>query len=568
MRNTSSMHKQKLQKTLYARYRLDPLPNPQSADTKAQKILRVQRPEAVTVFKVGDTTSNELLPGGIPVIDHLIAFLEPQPGWKKTNDVLKSFSKARITSPDALPEIVELQVGISTPTQFKEVGDWIDIMHRENEEQYGFCMPAVDVEHLGLILEGSSDNWRQIKDEFMLSERLRAMVHSSKLKTPKRFSFPVLLMYGGIGWQVHLRIPVTYHPDGPDLHVEIEEQYIESDVLVKFLSHLRPAVGVGIKKDVEEFIKAVNAVCNTKLETKHIPVGIPLDELAKLAGISHPQTSLVFFTYLVLGGVLPKEWRCSVADHKWGKPIAELGVGLKAYLAGDIQQVSRVAATLAIAWIVHITPDASYITSEIGLEPLQFIADAIDFVTTFELNLLGTTQRSAVTATTREDLLVGMGLTPNEQSTLVSSCPPWPAITSGGPKTLESTREFSKGRLSTIKFHLDFKELDKFDELYNIGKFVSAVVATPLPEFPLLNTPVVSPVKMLSPRSNQATTSPRVSSANPPPTAEPLSFLCPHPLPRRSRRRQPSWPRDYRKTRMWLRAQQAWRDCHLDRRTV
>ena len=483
-------YRAEVQQCLYGRYRkpLPPLKNPQSADTKARKALAVQRPKEPTVFTIKETSSSELLPGGAPIVDQVIAFLETQPAWQKTSEVLKLHASARITLPNNLPEIRELVIGEASHDQFQEMGKWIDAKHKETIDDYGFCLPALDVEELSLMMDDIPSNWTEIKTEIKTSGKLRAKLDAPSHKKTKRFNFPVLLMYGSVGWQVHLRIHLVYTQSGDELRVEIPAGDTRAETFTEFFKHLRPAVGTGIQGDISSFLQAVNAIHGTALDKNDLPVGIPLEQIAKLSGISHTQTSIPVLTFLTLGGILPKDWRCSVADHQWGKPLADLGIGLQAYLAGDIQQVSRVAAVLIIAWIVHLVPSGEYVRSEMQSDPLQFIADCVDYVTMYDLTWT-TPRGQTVQAETRHDLLRGMGLCPNDGSSLVSFCPPWPAITSGGPKLLNSTLEFSK---LVIRMVGEWSVLDRIDE---ITDFVSAIPKLPKEASPLLSTPKSTPVK-------------------------------------------------------------------------
>ncbi len=147
-----------------------------------------------------------------------------------------------------------------------------------------------------------------------------------------RFKFPVLLMYGGVGWQLHIRLPVTYSGPRNNRKVQIRGIYDCADKLERLLNRFLPAVGTGVQEDIPKFIAAVNALDLSGDGQVHTAPfsGILLDHLAKLSGVSHSQCSLLTIVYLTLGGVLAKEWQCSVADHRWGEPLRSLDKGLKA----------------------------------------------------------------------------------------------------------------------------------------------------------------------------------------------------------------------------------------------
>ena len=125
-------YREDLPKHLVARCKVVPHDPQITPEVRVQKILRAQDPKTVSRFKVLGVDSADLLPGGVPLLDHAIGFLSPQPAWETTVKVLKEFATLRITSPDSLPEIRELNIGLATPSECKEVGEWLDVKHRRS----------------------------------------------------------------------------------------------------------------------------------------------------------------------------------------------------------------------------------------------------------------------------------------------------------------------------------------------------------------------------------------------------------------------------------------------------
>jgi len=451
---SSAAYKKDIPKYLSSKYEGTRYAHQWTGEAKIQKILRVQNPAAVSTFEVpcvdkGSKVlvpSSELLPGGSPILDHAIAFLSKQPEWEKTVDVLKRFSKLRVTSPDALPEIKELVIGSSSPSDFREAGDWIVAKHQETKDKYGFCLPALDVENLGLVFDSIDATWESIEYDLEMVGKVTGVVEGPGISGASRFSFPVLLMYGGVGWQLHLRIPVVYRKVNRTTYVDCFATSAEAKVVTELFQQFLPATGTGISHDIATFIRAVNVMNSISILTEEITVGIPLDGLIRLSGISHKLSSLVSMVFLTLGGVLAKEWECSVADHRWGEPLRTLSTGLRAYLAGDIQQVAVVASILSIIWVAHLVPDGKYIRTAALMDPLEFVSLWIDTVTKNELPWLQkcAPDHQAPLPATREELLLKIGITPNSGTTLVSLCPAWPAITSGGPRDTNVVQEFSR----------------------------------------------------------------------------------------------------------------------------
>ena len=497
-------YKKELQRILRSRYQGPSHGRSGTPEAKAHQALRAQDPATMSSFVVQGIASSELLPGGIPILDHAIASLSLQPAWTKTTNVLKSFSKLRITPPQALPEIRELVIGVSSTAEFDEAGQWITRKQEETKEMYGFCLPALDVEKIGLILDHCDPNWESIQTRFLLDEKLSAVIQVHGKDNASRYNFPVLLMYGGVGWQLHLRILVNYRQNSQAKSADIPAMEVDRDPLSELFKRFLPAVGTGIREDITEFFHAVNAVASLDLSHSLIPVGVSLDKLAKLCGISHTQSSLVSMVYLVLGGVLAKDWQCSVADHKWGMPLHKLDNGLKAYLAGDIQQVAVSASVLAIVWVNHVLPDGQYISEMVDADPLHFVGTWMDIVTQWENSWCTTVGSRTPLATTRKELLAGIGIAPNCEPSLTSFCPDWPAITSGGPANLNGTREFSSKVINFLRtfYSAQLSGLQRLPASPAVVPATSGKRALPAPQPPAkrrvaMPSPRVDPEKQL-----------------------------------------------------------------------
>jgi len=425
----------------------------QDANEKVIQILTAQDPTKVTEFTKAGIDSNLLFPSGIPLIDHGIAALSVQPGWNKSCCVLKEFAKRRLPDPGNLPEIKELLIGKARDVDYENAMDWLDQKHQETKDKYGFCLPALDVENLGLVIQNAAHTWEAISMELLLGEgSIVGALSGNDTVDKSRFSFPVLLMYGGVGWQLHLRIPVMYSGPAQDRKVQIPTIMFNARLLQSLLYKFLPVVGTGVKEDIANFVRAIDILDPYDDFEVSLPC-IELDILAKLSGISHTQHSLVSLVYLALGGMLAKDWKCSVADHRWGEPLKFLQKGLRAYLAGDIQQVSIVASTLSIIWVNHLFPDAQFILDELKVDPLELIAFWVEKVVYYyTLHLVPPPANSSdPPPEKRSDLLVKIGVDISDSSDLLSFCPGWPAITSGGPKSLSATRSFSSHALNVLR---------------------------------------------------------------------------------------------------------------------
>jgi len=263
---TSATYKKLLPKILASRCKSAKYVKHFTASERTSRILKAQSPTDVTSFEVDGKKSVELLPGGILVLDHAIGALSAQPAWNKTTSVLKAFSKLRVPSPDALPDIRELVIGDATAADYRETAEWLDQKHQETKSKYGFCLPALDMECVGLILGSVGKTWDDIDMELILRDSFESLV-SGPEANGTRFQFPVLLMYEGIGWQLHLRIPVTYRRTKDSIFVEVRQTHTRYEDLVNLLRKFLPTVGTGVREDVASVLKAVNIL--NRINTKY-----------------------------------------------------------------------------------------------------------------------------------------------------------------------------------------------------------------------------------------------------------------------------------------------------------
>jgi len=231
------------------------------AAARASWILDAQNPASVTKFEIRDVISDHLLPNGIPLLDHAIGAFATQPGWGKPNKVLKSLCKLRVSSQKSLLEIREIVVGQSTKKDYREAAEWIELKHKETREKYGFCLPALDVENLQLELPPYLANWEDVRMELMLSDVVDTEVAKPRPDcSPSKLMLPVLLMYGSIGLQLHVRLLVSYHGPKEELHVQIHPAGGSIGFVSLQMKKFLPAVGAGIEEDIRNFISAVYAL--------------------------------------------------------------------------------------------------------------------------------------------------------------------------------------------------------------------------------------------------------------------------------------------------------------------
>jgi hypothetical protein len=412
-----------------------------------------QQPGIPPTFAIDEVRSNNLLPGGSPLLDHIIAWCTINKGWESTCETLTRFATQRVPTLDdrRMPEVREIVLTESDVMTHQAAIFWLVRKVAETEKRDGFCLPALDVESLSVDFPGRPNTWETVSEDLLLDECVWASVGTKGVKD--LLKLPVLLMYGAPGWQLHIRIPVEYWRDDGKTQVKIKAGTVHVGMLQRVLNAMRPAVGTGIMDDINDFVQAVERIYVVSLDRGKIPKGIPLSHVAMLAGVSHRQSSLLTMVHLVLGGVLAKGWKCSTGDSRWGEPFGKLHPALKAYLHGDIQQVSITASVLVVIWVAHLFPSAKLIKSELGIDPRDFVNIWIKTAVQRDLARLATGQGRLApgTATNRQDLIRQTGVTTDDQDALLSLSPDWPAITTGGPRSSEDTLAFSKRGINLFR---------------------------------------------------------------------------------------------------------------------
>ena len=93
----------------------------------AYRVFYHQDPTRPNHFQARGTDTQDLMPGGIPVIDQLCAALRDSPGWGSLQPVIEGFMQHRCPSVTATtgPEVVSLTLGKDTPDRFQQVVDWL-----------------------------------------------------------------------------------------------------------------------------------------------------------------------------------------------------------------------------------------------------------------------------------------------------------------------------------------------------------------------------------------------------------------------------------------------------------
>jgi len=406
----------------------------------AIQVFTSQSSSRLTEFNINGVSHTQLLPGGIPIIDHLAAYVTSNPGFSGLQETIEHIRNNRVPSVEQLKtiKIKELVLGIASARQLREATEWVKERILETRERFGgLTICAADVEDIAIPITG------RVHDTTSLMGAIHEETNSlwlRQLPNPpgtRTVSCPVLFMFGSIDWQLHLRIHVSYHKDDKRTDVALHKGEIPAEEYGELMSAIGPAVGTGVTSDYASFFGIVAALYNED----RMPCGAPveLDRLARLAGADHPQTGLVSQVWTWLGGVLPKHFACSTGDGKWGRDFQELPVGLKLYLLGDIQQVVKVAMTMLMVQAIHLFPDPTFPYRTTGMSGADFVrywAGRITYLLTREPGNWAPLPRSEVRHHKRDALIDSAGIPPGRDYDILRLCPGWPAITNGGPRDM------------------------------------------------------------------------------------------------------------------------------------
>jgi hypothetical protein len=340
--------------------------------------------------------------------------------------------------------VFDLDLASASETKFKEAVKWLSRKQAETREAYGFFIPAADVEAVQMVATGDVQDFESLLTTIQLGDdELRLLFHPGpdaprilKMEKVKGVQLPVLFMYGGIGWQLHLRVTIEQQEDRETgCKCAVFPRRNPLPYLNDILTIMESAVGVGIEKDYQEFF-AVLRVLHGWESHGLPPKPFELSRLTLLSGCAITWSSLLRMVYTFLGGYLCKDWRASAGDQLWETPYASLPRGLKCYLHGDIQQPAIVAWVAVTVWVSHLFPDITLVTRINHMTARQLLAWWVERVIK-NTTAAGWANTTPTTAYNRQGAIDRAGVPrDNPEFDVVRTCPDWPAITTGGCREL------------------------------------------------------------------------------------------------------------------------------------
>ena len=335
-----------------------------SSEREIRCVLIAQRPWGGTQFRRADAAS--MLPGGAPLIDHLLVRLESTPDWARNLPAVEML-RARHRLPDMsnLPTVKELTLGVSSDRDVKDVMQFMQNMIAATTSKFGICQLGTAVQSLRVARS----------DIDILYASKPGQPRSFRVVTPGEpaENLPVRLMFGHVGWQIHIRLPVKREEYNLCLTPgELQEG------IPTIVSKMYYCVGIGITEEFERWFKVVEALYGRILsrlcplwfrmvETLYgrsllfrlLPPMTELAELvvlARLAGYNLTRHSLDALNWIVMGTLMPMGIS-SDGDFRWHEPWSALPAPLQAYLVGEVSQTASAAWVLTMCWLVQLFPD-------------------------------------------------------------------------------------------------------------------------------------------------------------------------------------------------------------------
>ena len=273
---------------------------------KAERTAMMQNSCMVTecVFSEGSLTS--MLPGGAAVIDHLATWCNDSPGWNALLPTINKLRSKRVPalSPSYHPEVFDLDLVWASEERYREATNWLRRKQEETRREYGFFIPAADVEAIQLEATTGCENLDAAIATMQLDTTdVMFPLHPGPHAKVSGTQLPVLFMYGGIGWQLHLRVTVSREDNGKGRKMVKFLRHDQLPHLNSLLTVMESAVGIGIEQDYQEFFSVLRALYGW--QSNQLPAK-PLDlaRLCLLSGCAVSGLSLIRVAYTYFGGNL------------------------------------------------------------------------------------------------------------------------------------------------------------------------------------------------------------------------------------------------------------------------
>ena len=420
------------------------------AEEETRRILEAQSPKGVTKFGLanGGPPHADTLPGGAPLIDHLLVRAKASPDWAKLLPIIYRLRLFRCPDVKVLPEVRELTLGRSTSAEIVAVEQFLRERVKETQTRYLVCQLAAGTAAVS-VAAGSRDAILAAAPGTSLNLRI------SKGKEEPSENLPVLLMVGHIGWQIHIRLPVK-KVNGSSEHLAVTSGVLQPS-LVRLLQELGHLAGLGVMKSLQPFFDVAQALYRKDLwPSNWRAVDIPV--LARCAGYNLEDDSLVMLNWIALGTILPggDASASAAGDGRWHEPWASLPKPLQAYLAGEIAQPAAIAWVLHMCWLLQLFPDVHAVVQVSFLDLGDLIRwwqdqVVLDMIAAPLLTWPNNSNSCWIPQGTRTEMVAKIFSSGPSLSFFTAMNVDWPSVTGGGARFIHTVRSFLVSRIPWLR---------------------------------------------------------------------------------------------------------------------
>ena len=429
-----------------------------AGETEVLKVFDVQMPNRPTTEAFSSiqrsNTDPPPLPGGVPLVDHVAAYVKTSSDWSEISPHVESMRQARLPVLEDTKKWLELTLGQSPASE------WIrakEALQHATTTASLYPYLAADTESTPLANTWTTSTGSSAWEALMTNITMEQALGTSKMEFSiaksgqSACSFPTRFFFGTVDLQIHIRLPTTQIKTKEGTKMILDLTTSISPEAKELFGALGPMVGVGITSDYVEWAQVMFAVWGTRI-FEQVPRPMELVDLARLARINTEHSSIFHLNWWCFGTVLPK-CMASLGDSKWGMPMSMLPVALHLYLAGDIIQTAKIASLLTIIIAIHSFPDMTIIKDSSPFSAVTFTQWYAQFFILPHMTgwiVIKTESdgrwRKAVLPKDWEvqhslQLLIRRLNPPSYADLrLLWDIPDWPSITCGGPRSLHQAR--------------------------------------------------------------------------------------------------------------------------------
>jgi hypothetical protein len=431
------------------------------SEREAYQVFTAQAPDRITtsVFTTirhsgpsGDGDCLDPLPGGVPLVDHVAAFISKSPDWQEVEPFVENIRGSRLPTSRDAENWREVTIGTSSDQEWEEANQFLA---EKSKLDLGSLYPfwAADTESVSVKITWPlihrTSTWESLL--IFIADEVRAGKQQTTFVIAPdgcpACSIPARFFFGSADWHFHIRLPFTQHEERLILNLDTK---LSSLVKQLFLA-LGPMVGAGITEDYVEWNALLHAIWDTRF-FENMAKPVELEHLARAARVNTTNSSIFHFNWWILGTVLPKNMS-SIGDKKWARPMRDIPRSLKQYLAGDIVQTVKVAAVLTLIWVIQSFPDMTVIQDAMRATVIQFLRWCHQSIfrklftgirrihTDSKGHWIRTqSQRTWVEQPTVKSAIERLDPPTLDEHPLIWITPDWSSITCGGPRSLLQVR--------------------------------------------------------------------------------------------------------------------------------